>query len=90
MDSVVEPSLVRASFTRHTASHRWLGLPPILNFGKPHIRNKIVPEVLAGKKLVCLAITEAFAGSDVAGLRCHAKKVDGGYLVNGTCVPLAY
>ncbi|KAF8149875.1 acyl-CoA dehydrogenase [Crassisporium funariophilum] len=62
----------------------YIGLPPIMNFGKPALRNKIVPEVFAGKKLCCLAITEAFAGSDVAGLKCHAKKVDGGYIVTGT------
>ncbi|KAF7330528.1 Acyl-CoA dehydrogenase [Mycena venus] len=43
----------------------YIGLPPIINFGQPAIRDKIVEEVFAGKKLVCLAITEAFAGSDV-------------------------
>jgi alkylation response protein AidB-like acyl-CoA dehydrogenase len=36
-----------------------------MNFGQPAIRDKILEEVFAGKKLVCLAITEAFAGSDV-------------------------
>lgn len=60
------------------------GLPPILNFGKPAIRDKIVREVFEGKKLVCLAISEAFAGSDVAGLKCHAKRVDDGWVVTGT------
>lgn len=60
------------------------GLPPILNFGQPALRDKIVPEVLAGKKFCALAISEAFAGSDVAGLRCLCKKVDGGYIVTGT------
>ncbi|KAJ3514588.1 hypothetical protein NLJ89_g2288 [Agrocybe chaxingu] len=62
----------------------YIGLPPIMNFGKPALRNKIVPEVFGGKKLCALAITEAFAGSDVAGLKCHAKKVDGGWRVTGT------
>jgi alkylation response protein AidB-like acyl-CoA dehydrogenase len=60
------------------------GLPPILNFGKPAIRDKISNEVFDGKKLVCLAISEAFAGSDVAGLKCHAKRVDNGWVVTGT------
>ncbi|KAF8199552.1 acyl-CoA dehydrogenase [Pholiota molesta] len=62
----------------------YIGLPPIINFGKPALRDKIIEEVFAGKKLCALAITEAFAGSDVAGLRCHAKKVEGGYRVTGT------
>ncbi|KAJ7127072.1 acyl-CoA dehydrogenase [Mycena epipterygia] len=62
----------------------YIGLPPIMNFGQPAVRDKILGEVLAGKKLVCLAITEAFAGSDVAGLKCFAKRTDKGWVVTGT------
>lgn len=65
-----------------------LGFPPIWNFGKPALRDKIAEEVFSGEKLCALAITEAFAGSDVAGLKCHAKKVDGGWIVTGTYVYL--
>ncbi|KAF5371822.1 hypothetical protein D9615_009550 [Tricholomella constricta] len=64
-----------------------IGLPPVLNFGKPALRDKIAAEVLDGKKFICLAITEAFAGSDVAGIKCRAKRVDGGWvkwITNGT------
>ncbi|KAJ7227109.1 acyl-CoA dehydrogenase [Mycena pura] len=62
----------------------YIGLPPIVNFGQPALRDKIVEEVFAGKKLVCLAISEAFAGSDVAGLKCFAKRSDKGWIVTGT------
>ncbi|KAF7374934.1 Acyl-CoA dehydrogenase [Mycena sanguinolenta] len=62
----------------------FIGLPPIMNFGQPAVRNKILEEVFSGKKHVCLAITEAFAGSDVAGLKTFAKKTDKGWLVTGT------
>lgn len=63
-----------------------IGLPPVLNFGRPELRDKIVEEVFTGKKLVCLAISEAFAGSDVAGLKTYAKKTDDGkhWIINGT------
>ena len=63
-----------------------IGLPPVLNFGSPAIRNKVVPEVLSGKKFICLAISEAFAGSDVQGLRTTAKKTEDGkhWIINGT------
>lgn len=49
-------------------------------------RDKIAKEVLSGKKKICLAITEAFAGSDVAGIRTTATKTADGkhYIVNGT------
>ncbi|EAU85502.1 acyl-CoA dehydrogenase [Coprinopsis cinerea okayama7 len=62
----------------------YIGLPPILNFGQPALRERIAKEVLAGKKFCALAITEAFAGSDVAGLRCMAKRVENGWIVTGT------
>ncbi|KAI5892017.1 acyl-CoA dehydrogenase NM domain-like protein [Schizophyllum commune H4-8] len=62
----------------------YIGLPPVVNFGKPHVREKVVNEIITGKKFICLAITEAFAGSDVAGLRGRAKKVEGGWRVTGT------
>ncbi|KNZ45431.1 uncharacterized protein VP01_811g2 [Puccinia sorghi] len=63
-----------------------IGLPPVLNFGSPELKKKVIPEVLSGKKYIALAISEAFAGSDVAGLRCQATKTPDGqhYIVNGT------
>jgi alkylation response protein AidB-like acyl-CoA dehydrogenase len=63
-----------------------IGLPPVLNFGSTELKKKVIPEVLSGKKYIALAISEAFAGSDVAGLRCTATKTTDGqhYIVNGT------
>lgn len=63
-----------------------IGLPPVLNFGSEEIKAKVVPDVLSGRKLICLAISEAFAGSDVAGLRTSAVKTEDGkhWIINGT------
>ncbi|KAI1845124.1 hypothetical protein JX265_002791 [Neoarthrinium moseri] len=64
-----------------------IGLPCIMNYMKDQQRKKaIMDEVFSGKKKMCLAITEAFAGSDVAGLRTTATKTPDGkhYIVNGT------
>jgi alkylation response protein AidB-like acyl-CoA dehydrogenase len=76
------------SSSQYRAAYLFLsiGLPPIVNFARPALRDKIIPQVLDGKKLVCLCISEAFAGSDVAGLKCHAKRVADGWVVTGTCV----
>lgn len=61
-----------------------IGLPPALNFGSDEIKAQVVPEVLAGKKFICLAISEAFAGSDVGGLQTTAVR-DGDYwVISGT------
>ncbi|KAF8319271.1 acyl-CoA dehydrogenase [Clavulina sp. PMI_390] len=63
-----------------------IGLPPILNFGKGELQTRILDEVLSGKKYISLAISEAFAGSDVAGLRTTAVKTPDGkhFIINGT------
>ena len=39
---------------------------------------------IKGEKIGALGITEPDAGTDVAGLRTFARKVDGGYVVNGS------
>ncbi|OWT42149.1 acyl-CoA dehydrogenase [Cryptococcus neoformans] len=62
-----------------------IGLPPVLNFGKEPLRSKVIQEVFDGEKIISLAISEAFAGSDVAGLRTTAtKQDDGSWVINGT------
>lgn len=50
------------------------------------LRDRLTEECLSGKKFMCLAITEAFAGSDVAGIRTTATKTPDGkhYIINGT------
>ncbi|PVF92887.1 acyl-CoA dehydrogenase NM domain-like protein [Serendipita vermifera] len=63
-----------------------IGLPPVLNYARPEIKAKVVPEVLQAKKFICLAITEAFAGSDVSGLQTTAEKSEDGkhWIITGT------
>ncbi|KAJ3131788.1 hypothetical protein HK101_004679, partial [Irineochytrium annulatum] len=62
-----------------------IGLPPVLHFGSDELKKRIVPGCLAGTKNICLAITEPYAGSDVANLRTEAKKTADGkhYIING-------
>jgi alkylation response protein AidB-like acyl-CoA dehydrogenase len=62
-----------------------IGLPPVLNFGSDELKARVVPEVLEGKKFICLAISEAQAGSDVMGLQTTATKSEDGreWIING-------
>ena len=62
-----------------------IGLPPVLHFGSAAMKQKFVPACMRGEKICALAITEPFVGSDVAGMRCTAKKSPCGkfYIVNG-------
>jgi len=63
-----------------------IGLPPILNFAKEPLRSKVLEEVFSGQKVISLAISEAFAGSDVSGIRTTATKSEDGksWIINGT------
>lgn len=63
-----------------------IGLPPVINFGSEDLKQKVLSEVFSGKKFICLAISEAHAGSDVFGLQTYAKKTEDGkhWIVNGT------
>jgi len=74
------------SYADSLGSGMVIGLPPVLYFGKAPLRDKVVAEVLSGKKRICLAITEAGAGSDVAAITTTAKLSEDGkhYIVNGT------
>ncbi len=62
-----------------------IGLPPVLHFGNEAQRAKVCAPCLKGEKVICLAITEPSAGSDVANIRTTAKlSADGRhYIVNG-------
>jgi predicted heme/steroid binding protein len=62
-----------------------IGLPPIIQFGSDYLKDKVIKDCLAGRKNICLAITEPSAGSDVANLKTEAKKSPCGkfYILNG-------
>jgi len=62
-----------------------IGLPPLLYFASPALVERVAPPCLRAEKFICLCITEPYAGSDVAGIRCQAvKSADGThFVVNG-------
>ncbi len=71
---------VAAGLNAHTS----IAMPPIFNFGTEHQKQRWLVPGIAGEKIGALGITEPGAGSDVAGISTNARKVDGGYVVNGS------
>src|SRR5436190_7294848 len=69
---------VSASLMSHT-----IGSPPIARAARPEIKARVLPEILAGKKISALAITEPSGGSDVANLRTKARRDGDHYVVSG-------
>jgi len=63
-----------------------IGAPVILKYGSDWMKKEVLPSIISGEQTVVLAISEAFAGSDVAALRTRAQLDASGenYIVNGT------
>src|SRR6185369_11653701 len=60
-----------------------IGLPPIVAHGSEVLKRRIVPDVLAGRKIAALAITEPGGGSDVARLACSARRDGDTWVIDG-------
>ena len=60
-----------------------IGAPPIARAGSAELKARVLPEILSGKKISALAITEPSGGSDVANLRTVARRDGDCYVVNG-------
>jgi glutaryl-CoA dehydrogenase len=57
---------------------------PIWAFGSDEQREKYLPKLRTGEFVGCFGLTEPDAGSDPASMRTRGKKVDGGYVLNGS------
>jgi acyl-CoA dehydrogenase len=69
---------VHAGLFSHT-----IGAPPIAAVGSEELKARVLPDILAGRKISALAITEPSGGSDVANLRTTARREGDHYIVNG-------
>ena len=65
-------------------AHVGIATPPVFKFGTEEQKQRFLVPAIKGERIAALGITEPGAGSDVAGIRTFAKKVDGGYVVNGS------
>ncbi|NVO55248.1 acyl-CoA dehydrogenase [Rhodobacteraceae bacterium B1Z28] len=57
---------------------------PIYAYGTEEQRQKYLPKLASGEWIGCFGLTEADAGSDPAGMKTRAEKIDGGYRLTGT------
>jgi len=64
-------------------AHIGIATPPVWKFGTDDQKQRFLEPAIRGERIAALGITEPDAGPDVAGIKTLAKKVDGGYLVNG-------
>ncbi|MGH8796884.1 MAG: acyl-CoA dehydrogenase family protein [Caldimonas sp.] len=60
-----------------------IGLPPLVAHASEALKQRVIPDVLAGRKIAALAITEPGGGSDVARLACHARRDGAHWVIDG-------
>ncbi|UDF03260.1 acyl-CoA dehydrogenase [Asticcacaulis sp. AND118] len=61
-----------------------LVMHPIYAYGSEAQKQKYLPKLASGEWIGCFGLTESDAGSDPASMRSTARKIDGGYVLNGT------
>ncbi|OJD32318.1 isovaleryl-dehydrogenase [Diplodia corticola] len=66
------------------AAHSQLCVNQLMLNGSEAQKQKYLPGLVSGEKIGGLAMSEHSAGSDVVSMKSTAKRVDGGYLLNGT------
>ncbi len=81
--AVEELSRVCGSTGIMIAAHNSLGTFPIYKFGTEAQRKKYLPRAAKGE-LLAFGLSEPDAGSDAGGTKTMARKVDGGWVVNGS------
>ena len=61
-----------------------LGMIPIMNWGSEELKRRYIPRVAAGEAQASYCLSEADAGSDVASMRCRARRDGDAYVLSGS------
>jgi alkylation response protein AidB-like acyl-CoA dehydrogenase len=81
---ITELSRIDPSVGISVAAHNSLCTNHIFKFGNEEQRRRWVTPLASGEKIGAWSLTEPGAGSDAAGTRSRAEKVDGGWILNGS------
>ena len=64
--------------------HTDMATPHLFHAGSPAQLRKYLPDLIAGRKIAAVAMTEADAGSDLAGMRTTARREQDCWRINGS------
>lgn len=70
--------------TAYLLAVQWTPFGAILAAGTADQKERFLKPLASGEIRAAIAVTEPQSGSDVAGIRTRAVKVDGGYRINGS------
>ncbi|MGC4943443.1 acyl-CoA dehydrogenase family protein [Kribbella sp. DT2] len=79
-----EVSKVSASLSSCFGIHYDCAAPYLVDLGTEEQKQRWLPKFSSGELVAAIGMTEPSGGSDLAGLKTSAKKVDGGWVLNGS------
>jgi acyl-CoA dehydrogenase len=85
--AVLAEELGRSTFGGFSATvlvHTDMASPHIANAGDDEQLKAFMPPIISGDLITAVAVTEPDAGSDVAGLKTHARRDGGDWIINGS------
>lgn len=65
-------------------NHIWVSQNLIYLYGQKELKDKYLPDMVVGKKIGAIAITEADSGSDALSMETYACEQNGNYVLNGS------
>lgn len=64
--------------------HTDMASPHLHHAGTPEQLDRYMGDIVAGRRIAAVAMTEADAGSDLAGMRCSARREGGEWVLDGS------
>jgi acyl-CoA dehydrogenase len=64
--------------------HTDMASPHLRHAGTPEQLDRYMPDIVRGRRIAAIAMTEAVAGSDLAGMRATARRAGDQWVLNGT------
>jgi short-chain 2-methylacyl-CoA dehydrogenase len=81
--AVEELTRVDSSVAITMCAHTSLGTQPVYLFGTPEQKERLLPDLTAGRKLGAFGLTEPEAGSDAGNVKTRATLDGGEWVING-------
>lgn len=82
--AIEELSRVSAGVGLCITVHNSVGVYPLVAFGNKEQKDRLLPDLVSGRRIGSFCLTEANAGSDAGGVETTAALVDDEYIINGT------
>lgn len=81
--TIMELCRIDASVGTFFLVHNSIGMDCVFQLGSQEQKDKFLPGGMTFEDVFCFGLTEPNYGSDASSLVTSAKKVEGGYLING-------